>query len=71
MPWNFEGVDFEPGGKDHSTVGGSYTTCRQIVKKVHGTDAPMYIMYDFISIKGAGGKISRSLGNVITIKEVL
>ncbi len=71
MRWAHEKVDFEPGGKDHSTVGGSFTTGKEIARKVYNWDAPLYIMYDFISIKGAGGKISSSLGNVITLKEVL
>ncbi|MCK5282573.1 MAG: lysine--tRNA ligase [Nanoarchaeota archaeon] len=71
MRWAYEKVDFEPGGKDHSTEGGSFTTAKEIVKKIYNQDPPLYIMYDFISIKGAGGKISSSLGNVITIKDVL
>jgi len=70
MRWAFEKVDFEPGGKDHSTEGGSYDTGKEIVKLYNHT-APLYIMYDFISIKGMGGKISSSKGNVITIKEAL
>jgi lysyl-tRNA synthetase class 1 len=71
MRWAHEQVDFEPGGKDHSTQGGSFTTAKQIAKEVYSFEAPLYIMYDFISIKGAGGKISSSAGNVITLKEVL
>src|SRR3989338_8918256 len=35
MRWDYEQVDFEPGGKDHSTVGGSYDTGQQIVKEVY------------------------------------
>ena len=71
MRWYYEKVDFEPGGKDHSTTGGSYDTGKQIVKEVWDFDAPDYIMYDFVRIKGMGGKISSSKGNVITLKEVL
>jgi len=71
MRWAYEKVDFEPGGKEHSTVGGSYTTSKDISKKVYGFEPPTYLMYDFIRIKGKGGKISSSLGNVITLKEVL
>ncbi|MBI4151852.1 lysine--tRNA ligase [Candidatus Woesearchaeota archaeon] len=71
MRWNYEAVDFEPGGKDHSTVGGSYDTGKKIVKAVWHRDAPTYVMYDFITIKGAGGKMSSSKGDVITLKDVL
>ncbi len=69
--WFYEGVDFEPGGKDHSTVGGSYTTGCDIIREIFKEEPPQYVMYDFISIKGSGGKISSSKGNVITLKEVL
>ena len=71
MRWNHEKVDFEPGGKDHSTVGGSFDTGKQICKKLWDFDAPTYVMYDFINVKGAKGKMSSSSGNVITLKDVL
>src|SRR3990167_8445992 len=71
MRWFYEKVDFEPGGKDHSTVGGSFDTGKEIVKQLWNTDAPTYIMYDFITVKGMGGKMSSSSGNVITLKDVL
>lgn len=71
MRWKFEEVDFEPGGKEHSTVGGSYTTAKEIVKEVWHQEPPIYHKYEFISIKGKGGKISSSLGNVITLKDML
>lgn len=71
MRWHYEKVDFEPGGKDHSTVGGSYDTAKRIVKDVWNFEPPTYLMYDFVRIKGSGGKISSSLGNVITPTEIL
>ena len=71
MRWNYEQVDFEPGGKDHSTRGGSYDTGKEIIKELWGRDAPNYVMYDFINLKGSTGKMSSSKGNVITIKDVL
>ena len=70
MRWAHEKVDFEPGGKEHSTIGGSYTTAKEIVK-IFGWEAPSYEKYDFITVKGTGGKISSSVGNVITIKDCL
>ncbi|MBT3585828.1 MAG: lysine--tRNA ligase [Halobacteriovoraceae bacterium] len=70
MRWGFEKVDFEPGGKDHSSEGGSYTTAKEIVK-IFNWQPPVYLQYDFVSIKGAGGKMSSSSGNVITINDVL
>ncbi|HZX45278.1 MAG TPA: lysine--tRNA ligase [Candidatus Nanoarchaeia archaeon] len=71
MRWHYEGVDFEPGGKEHSTEGGSYTTAKLIVKELYNQDAPVYQKYDFIILKGVGGKMSSSSGNVITLKDTL
>jgi lysyl-tRNA synthetase class 1 len=71
MRWAHEQVDFEPGGKDHSSQGGSFTTAKEIVKEVYNFTAPIYLQYDFVSIKGAGGKMSSSSGNVITVNNVL
>ncbi|MBD3209669.1 lysine--tRNA ligase [Candidatus Woesearchaeota archaeon] len=71
MRWKYEDVHFEPGGKDHSTVGGSFDTGKQIVAEVWQGKAPSYQMYDFIRIKGGGGKISSSAGQVITVQDCL
>ena len=68
--WFYEKVDFEPGGNDHSVIGGSFTTGKEISKEIYGYEAPMYVMYDFVNVKGAEGKMSKSLGNVITLNDV-
>ena len=33
MRWRYEGVDFEPGGKDHASPGGSYETRQRDLQK--------------------------------------
>ncbi len=71
MRWHYFDIHFEPGGKDHSTVGGSYDTGKEIVKEIWNKKAPSYLMYDFVIPKGEGGKISSSKGNVITVEETL
>ncbi len=71
MRWAYQGVDFEPAGKDHHSEGGSFDTGRLIVKKVYGRDAPVSFQYDFIGIKGGAGKISSSSGEVISLRDVL
>lgn len=71
MRWAYEKVDFEPGGKDHSSQGGSYTTAQEIVRQVYQSEPPIYLQYDFVSIKGGGGKMSSSQGDVITVSDVL
>ncbi|EPZ51292.1 lysine--tRNA ligase [Bacteriovorax sp. BAL6_X] len=70
MRWAFEKVDFEPGGKDHSSQGGSFSTAKDIVK-IFDWEAPIYLQYDFVSIKGLGGKMSSSKGNLVTVNDIL
>ena len=70
MRWAFEGVDFEPAGKDHHSEGGSFDTSKHVVE-VFGGSAPVSFQYDFISIKGRGGKISSSSGEVVSLPDVL
>ncbi len=71
MRWAHEHVCFEPGGKDHSSAGGSFDTAKDIVAEVYGWQAPVYVGYDFVSLKGAGGKFSSSKGNVVTVADCL
>lgn len=66
MRWGYEGVDFEPGGKDHSAPTGSYNNSKLIAKKIFGHDAPIYQGYEFIGIKGMTGKMSSSSGLNLT-----
>lgn len=71
MRWSVERVAFEPGGKDHSSAGGSYDTGKDIVRELYDWSAPQYVGYDFVSIKGQGGKISSSKGGVVTVADCL
>lgn len=71
MRWSVEDVDFEPAGKDHHSEGGSFDTARHISREVFDQDPPVTFQYDFISIKGRGGKMSSSSGEVISLRDVL
>ena len=71
MRWAYEQVDFEPGGKDHSSQGGSYDTGKEIIAALWSDAAPMYLQYDFVMIKGGAGKMSSSSGELYTLAEVL
>ena len=62
MRWKAEGVDFEPGGKDHASRNGSYDTAKDISREVFGYEAPLFQGYEFIGIKGGVGKMSSSSG---------
>ena len=71
MRWAREQVVFEPAGKDHHSQGGSFDTASLVAKEVFGWPAPVSFRYDFIGIKGAGGKMSSSEGNAISLADVL
>jgi lysyl-tRNA synthetase, class I len=68
--WYHEKVDFESGGKDHFAAGGSFDTCKEIVKKIYGYEAPTSIRYEWIAIKGKG-QFASSSGIVITLNEIM
>jgi lysyl-tRNA synthetase class 1 len=71
MRWAYEKVSFEPGGKDHSSAGGSYDTAKGIVREIYAWTAPQYVGYDFVTAKGQGGKISSSKGGVVDVTTCL
>ncbi len=71
MRWAYEGVDFEPAGKDHHSDGGSFDTAKLTCKEVYNHEAPVTFQYDFIAVKGRGGKMSSSAGGVVSLAEVL
>lgn len=66
MRWKYEQVDFEPGGKDHASPGGSYETSKVIARKIFNYEAPVFQGYEFIGIKGSTGKMSGSSGLNLT-----
>lgn len=69
LRWKYEGVDFEPGGIDHSVEGGSFTTSKEISKKIFDFEPPVYHFYDWVKIKG-GKEFSSSSGNALTLNDV-
>ncbi|MDD3302099.1 MAG: lysine--tRNA ligase [Candidatus Gracilibacteria bacterium] len=71
MRWNYEGVIFEPGGKDHASPGGSYDVSSVISKKIFDNPSPYFVGYEFIGIQGIDGKMSGSAGNALSVKQLL
>ena len=69
MRWKYEGVDFEPGGKDHASTNGSYDTAKEKKKKIFGYTPPLFQGYEFIGISDnnlSTGKMSGSSGLNLT-----
>ena len=71
MRWHHEQVDFEPGGKDHSSQGGSFDTGKNLIRELWKEEAPHYLQYDFVAIKGGSGKMSSSSGELLTLSDLL
>jgi len=72
MRWKYEGVDFEPAGKEHSASGGSRDTGNELAQEVFDMEPPVHQMYEFVTKDGA--KISSSNGEnaftIDTLKEI-
>ena len=73
MRQHMEKVDFEPAGKEHyQQPGGSRITANETYFVLYkDMKHPIDLKYDFVIVKGIGGKMSSSLGNVITLKDCL
>ncbi|MCL2439487.1 MAG: lysine--tRNA ligase [Alphaproteobacteria bacterium] len=71
MRWAYEKVDFEPGGRDHSSAGSSRDTGEIISREVYKYTPPVYAMYDQIRVKGQTKKMSSSAGNGFSLESVL
>ncbi len=71
MRWLYEGVDFEPGGKDHASPTGSYATSKVIAKKIFNCEPPVFQGYEFIGLRGATGKMSSSSGLNLSPSQML
>lgn len=68
--WWFLGVTFEPFGKDHAAAGGSYDTAKRISEEVFERNAPHYVVYEWIQLKGKGA-MSSSTGVVVSAASML
>ncbi len=69
--WEALGVTVEPFGKDHAASGGSYESGVAICEKIYKRKPPVPIPYENIYLKGQKGKMSSSVGNVISLKDAV
>jgi lysyl-tRNA synthetase class 1 len=70
MRWAFENVAFEAGGVDHSSPGSSFTVGGSIVREVFDGEAPVYLPYSFVGVRGRA-KLSGSAGGAPTPADAL
>jgi lysyl-tRNA synthetase class 1 len=68
--WWFLNVTCEPFGKDHATSGGSYDTAKMISEEIFERTAPLYVVYEWIQLKGKGA-MSSSTGVVVSAASML
>lgn len=66
--WVFLKTTCEPFGKEHAAAGGSWDTGKEIVK-ILGWKPPYPVVYEHFLVNGQ--KMSKSLGNVITVPDML
>jgi lysyl-tRNA synthetase class 1 len=66
--WVFLKTTCEPFGKEHAAAGGSWDTAKEIVK-ILGWKPPFPVVYEHFLVNGQ--KMSKSLGNVITVPDML
>ncbi|MEM5766267.1 MAG: lysine--tRNA ligase [Candidatus Aenigmatarchaeota archaeon] len=66
--WVFLKTTCEPFGKEHAAAGGSWDTGKEIVKLL-GWKPPYPLVYEHFLVNGQ--KMSKSLGNVITVPDML
>ena len=64
MRWQEEGVDFEPGGIDHSTPGGSYDVSSRISREIFGYEPPIFQGYGWLGFAGVSSMHSSSGVNI-------
>ncbi len=64
MRWKEEGVDFEAGGIDHSTPGGSYDVCSRVVREIFNGEPPTYQAYGWLGFAGVSSMHSSSGINI-------
>lgn len=64
MRWKEEGVDFEAGGIDHATPGGSYDVSSVIAKEIFGIEPPTFQGYGWLGFQGVSSMHSSTGVNI-------
>lgn len=64
MRWREEGVDFEAGGIDHSTPGGSYDVGCVIAREIFGFEPPVFNGFGWLGFAGVSSMHSSSGINI-------
>jgi lysyl-tRNA synthetase class 1 len=67
--WKLLGITCEPFGKDHAAAGGSWDTSSVIIERIFDYPAPIPLAYEHFMVEG--GRMSKSVGNVVTLEEML
>ena len=64
MRWQEEGVDFEAGGIDHATPGGSFDVSSEVARKIFGFEPPVFQGYGWLGFAGVSSMHSSSGINI-------
>lgn len=71
LRWKYEGVLFEPAGRDHMSAGSSVEVSSRLAKEVFDFEPPMFQGYEWIGIQGGTHKMSSSTGEAFTPEMLL
>ena len=71
MRWKYEDVVFEPAGKSHMSAMGAYTVSARISQELFCKQPPIVCGYDFVTIEGCMGRMSKTAGDIVTMEEAL
>jgi len=69
--WARHSINFEPGGHDHASPGGSYDVAKEIAKRIYGITPPYFQEYKFVSCLISDQKMSSSKGDSVNLSELL
>ena len=71
MRWRVEKVVFEPAGKSHCEPNGAVQVSGQLCKEIFDWEPPVTACYEFVSLRRAGNRMSKTRGEVISMDETL
>ena len=71
MRWKYEGVSYEPAGRDHMSAGSSVDVSGHLAKEVFQIEPPLFQGYEWIGITGGTHKMSSSSGDAFNLEMLL
>lgn len=71
MRWKREKIVFEPAGRSHMEPLGAYSVSSRISRELFDWEPPLPLLYQFVSVKGQHGRMSKTAGEPLTPEKAL